>query len=78
MSDAIQHLFNRLREGYPAALLGGIYANKPGYHNKRDNLPPYDESVQRPDDQLGPGNAAAALDITLHNVEDMRRTGPSA
>ena len=73
MSAAIEHLYHRLKnEGYPTAQLGGIYAAKPGYHNKRDNLPPSDYSVQTPDDQLGPGNLAAALDITL-NTADMPR-----
>ena len=75
MSDAIQHLFNRLTvlDGYPDALLGGIYANKPGYHNKRDNLPSSDESCQGPDNQTGPGNLAAGLDVTMHNPADMQR-----
>ena len=73
MSAAIQHLFDRLKNGgYPTAQMGGIYANKPGYHNKRDNLPPSDYSVQLPDDQLGSGGNAAALDITL-NPADMPR-----
>jgi hypothetical protein len=73
VSAAIQHLFDRLKAGYPAAVLGGIYANKPGYHNKRDNLPPSDYSVQRPDDQTGPGHVAAGLDVTMHDLADMAR-----
>ena len=40
MTDAIQHLFDRLKaEGYPAAQLGGIYANKAGYHNQEGQPP---------------------------------------
>ena len=74
MTDALHHLFNRLRgEGYPAAHLGGIYANKPGYHNKRDQLPGSDYSVQQPDDRAGSGQWAAGLDITMHNPPDMAR-----
>ena len=74
MTDAIQHLFDRLKaEAYPTAQLGGIYANKPGYHNRRDNLPGSDYSVQRPDDQAGNGQWAAGLDVTLHNPADMVR-----
>src|SRR5579864_43668 len=73
MTDALQHLFNRLKnEAYPAALMGGIYANKPGYHNKRDNLSSSDYSVQQPDDKAGSGQWASALDITLHNPGDMK------
>ena len=72
MTDAIQHLYNRLRtEAYPTAQMGGIYANKPGYHNKRDALPSSDYSVQQPDDQAGSGQNASGLDITL-NPADMR------
>ena len=53
MTAAIQHLYDRLKAAYPHAQLelGGIYANKPGYHNKRDNLPPHDYSVQLPPGQ---------------------------
>ena len=74
MTDAIQHLYDRLKaEGYPNAQLGGIYANKPGYHNTRNNLPGSDYSVQRADDQLGDGGWAAGLDITMHDPADMAR-----
>jgi len=74
MTAALEHLFNRLRnEGYPAALMGGIYADKPGYHNQRANLPGSDYSVQRPDDQTGSDWDPAGLDITLHNPSDMQR-----
>lgn len=72
MTDALQHLYDRLRaERYPTAQMGGIYANKPGYHNKRDNLPSSDYSCQQPDDQAGSGQNASGLDITL-NPTDMR------
>ena len=72
MTDALQHLYDRLKnEAYPTAQMGGIYANKPGYHNKRDQLPGSDYSVQHDDDRAGSGQWAAALDITL-NPADMR------
>jgi ketosteroid isomerase-like protein len=72
--SAIQHLFDRLKSGgYPAAEMGGIYANKSGYHNCRDALPASDYSVQQPDDQKGSGNNASALDVTLRNPADMKR-----
>ena len=73
MTDAIEHLFERIRAGYPAAVLGGIYANKPGYHNKRDALPPNDYSVIEPDDRAGSGANASALDVTLYAAADMAR-----
>ena len=73
MTDALQHLYNRLKHGgYPTAQMGGIYANKPGYHNKRDNLPASDYSCQHPDDRAGSGQWAAGLDVTL-NPADMPR-----
>ena len=70
---AIEHLFDRIRDGYPAAELGGIYANKPGYHNARRNLPSSDYSVQRADDQKGSADNASALDVTLRDPDDMAR-----
>ncbi len=75
MTAAIQHLYDRLKAHYPHAQLelGGIYANKPGYHNKRDNLPAHDYSVQQPDDQAGSGQNASALDITLRDPADMAK-----
>ncbi len=44
--------------------LGGIYANKPGYHNCRAQLPSDDYSVQKSYDKKGDAWAAGALDIT--------------
>ena len=75
MTAAIQHLYDRLEVTYPHAQLelGGIYANKPGYHNKRDNLPGSDYSVQHPDDRAGSGQDASALDITLRNPPEIAK-----
>lgn len=56
----------------PSAQLSGIYANKPGYHNCRNQLPSSDYSVQKSYDQKGDGWAAGALDITLSDA-DMKR-----
>ena len=44
--------------------LGGIYANKYGYHNCRAQLPTSDYSVQKSYDKEGDSWAASALDIT--------------
>lgn len=54
----------------PGSRLGGIYAVKPGYHNKRDQLPADDYSVaQFPVDREGPGDEAAAIDWTFPDAQ---------
>lgn len=54
----------------PSSVLGGVYANKPGYHNCRNNLPGSDYSVcDRPPDDGGPGDKAAALDWTFPEAQ---------
>lgn len=62
----------------PTAQLGGIFANKSGYHNTVNaNLAswPNDYSVQQSQDLQGPRDKARALDITLSAAEMRRRTG---
>lgn len=50
----------------PEAELSGIYANKGGYHNYRDNLDSDDYSVEEvANDRRGSDQLAAAIDITL-------------
>jgi hypothetical protein len=51
----------------PTALLGGIYADKGGYHNYRNRLPKTDYSTGRDlaADKLGPGDKACAIDLTM-------------
>jgi hypothetical protein len=71
--DSIMGVFNTVKDAIPEALLGGIYGNKPGYHNCRNQLPSSDYSVQKPDDQVGDGEAASALDITMHTPSNMKR-----
>jgi hypothetical protein len=45
--------------------LAGIYADKPGYHNKRSQLPADDYSVREFEiDRQGPSTNASAVDIT--------------
>lgn len=56
----------------PTCALGGIYADKPGYHNYRLNLPRTDYSVQLDDDKLGPGDMAAAIDLTFPDAQSGR------
>jgi hypothetical protein len=54
---------------------GGIYANKPGYHNTRDANLPTNYSVILAPDKLGPGDKAAAYDWTFPEAQsnDFRR-----
>jgi hypothetical protein len=67
--DAMRACYDRIKAAVPSAQLGGIYANKPGYHNCRNQLPSSDYSVQKSYDQKGDGWAAGALDITLQPNE---------
>lgn len=52
--------------------LGGIYANKPGYHNTRAQNSSGNYSVTLPLDKQGPSNKAAALDLTFPSASDMK------
>jgi hypothetical protein len=52
--------------------LGGIYANKKGYHNTRaanDKHWPGNYSVTHADDRKGPSNLAAAIDLTFRSAQ---------
>jgi hypothetical protein len=53
----------------PTVQLGGIYAAKPGYHNTRAGNASTDYSVRDPQDQLGPPDKAAAIDLTFPNAQ---------
>jgi hypothetical protein len=70
--SAIQALFDTVNERMPSAVLGGIYASKPGYHNARNQVSGNDYSVQTPPDRLGNGNAASAVDITWNSEADIK------
>lgn len=50
--------------------LAGIYADKPGYHNKRNNLPSTDYSVRQAPDKRGPGDKASAVDISSRSAQN--------
>ena len=76
ITDAMWWLWQQLSALEPTTELGGIYANKPGYHNARNNLPAWDYSVMdNPPDWGGPGEAAAAIDWTFPDAQggDYRR-----
>ncbi|BCJ55212.1 hypothetical protein Asp14428_66870 [Actinoplanes sp. NBRC 14428] len=57
----------------PGSLLGGILADKPGYHNTRDRLRQqgrrWDYSIRWPRDRRGPGDEAAAIDWTFPDAQ---------
>jgi hypothetical protein len=70
ISDEMWWLWQQLQALEPSSKLGGIFANKPGYHNCRSNLPSYDYSVcDNPPDQGGPSNKAAAIDWTFPDAQ---------
>lgn len=53
----------------PSVQLGGVYAAKPGYHNYRNALPTSDYSrANVANDRLGPGDKAAAIDLTMSDT----------
>lgn len=63
-------LWQQLQAMEPSSQLGGIYANKAGYHNARGNLPSYDYSVvDNPPDKGGPPDKACAIDWTFPNAQ---------
>ncbi len=49
----------------PTAVLGGIVAEKPGYHSWPSRLDEDDYSLQLADDLAGPKDKAAAFDFTM-------------
>lgn len=70
ITDAMWWLWQQLLALEPSSKLGGIYANKPGYHNARNNLSDWDYSVcDNPPDQGGPGDKAAAIDWTFPDAQ---------
>lgn len=64
-SDAMYNFWLRFKKKEPAVRLGGTYANKPGYHNTRNNNPSGDYSEQLANDRLGSGDLCAAIDLTM-------------
>jgi hypothetical protein len=49
---------------------GGIYANKPGYHNTRGANPAGNYSIRAPEDLGGPSDKAAAYDWTFPDAQN--------
>lgn len=70
--DALQRFWNEFSAAEPQARMGGIYANKSGYHNTRANHlrdRPGDYSIQRAADKQGPSDKASAIDITFADAQ---------
>ncbi|OKI45117.1 hypothetical protein A6A27_11935 [Micromonospora sp. CB01531] len=65
-------LWEQLDQLDPDIALGGIYANKKGYHNTRaanDANWPGNYSVIHADDRKGPSDKAAAIDLTFRSAQ---------
>jgi hypothetical protein len=69
ITDAMWRLWEELHKLEPETRLGGIFANKPGYHNTRNNNASGNYSVRDAEDRGGPGNKAAALDWTFPSAQ---------
>jgi LysM repeat protein len=65
-SDAMWNFWLKFDKKYPATKLGGTYANKPGYHNRRSALRGWDYSKDEfQKDRLGSSELCAAIDLTM-------------
>ena len=65
ITDQVWACWDEVDAADPDLELGGVYADKPGYHNARAALWPSDYSVAEvADDRAGPAWAAAAIDGT--------------
>src|SRR5690606_1535249 len=73
---AIWAMYDYIKKYESSMKIGGVYANKSGYHNSRNGNKrswPGDYSIICPADRDGDPNAAAAIDITLSSKKAMRR-----
>jgi hypothetical protein len=69
ITDAMWRLWLALKALEPSTQLGGIYANKPGYHNTRAANSSSNYSVRDAQDKRGPGDKAAAIDWTFPSAQ---------
>ena len=70
VTDATAYLKEAMLSLEPGTQWGGDFADKPGYHNKRQNLPSYDYSVcDKPPDGGGSSSVAAAVDWTFPEAQ---------
>ncbi len=69
ITDASWWLMQQLQALQPGTLNGGIYDDKPGYHNTRARNKPDNYSVRDAVDQGGPPDKAAAYDWTFPDAQ---------
>lgn len=69
ITDAMWYFWTEFKKIEPTVQLGGIYANKPGYHNTRAANSSTNYSVILPPDKLGPSDKAAAIDLTFPDAQ---------
>ena len=70
ITDALWQFAQDFCAAEPDAVCSGIWADKPGYHNARNNLPASDYSVaDSPLDLQGPADKAAAVDLTFRTAQ---------
>jgi len=69
ITAAMWWLWEELHTLEPTSQLGGIYANKPGYHNTRNANSTLNYSVVDAEDRGGPGDKAAAIDWTFPEAQ---------
>ncbi|PWK48831.1 VCBS repeat protein [Actinoplanes xinjiangensis] len=68
-TEASWWLMEQLLDLEPGTRNGGIYANKPGYHNSRAGNDPGNYSVRDTEDKGGPSDKAAAYDWTFPDAQ---------
>lgn len=77
-TDESRRFMEELLALAPGSQNGGLYANKPGYHNLRNNLIRQglinDYSVRATVDKQGPGDKSAAYDWTFPEAQRGDRT----
>ncbi|WP_053065475.1 hypothetical protein [Micromonospora sp. RV43] len=76
ISDALWNFWLGFEALEPTVKLGGIYADKAGYHNVRAGLPRTDYSTGRDvaADKAGPSDKSSAIDLTMSTEAMIRYT----
>lgn len=69
ITGAMWRLWTEFDAHHPSVQLGGIYANKPGYHGTRAAQSGGDYSIAYAIDRRGPSDKAAAIDLTFPEAQ---------
>lgn len=69
VTNELWYFWEEFKKIEPTVKLGGIYANKPGYHNTRAGNAAGNYSVVLPPDKLGPSDKSAAIDLTFPDAQ---------